>query len=268
MKTFIFVIAISLSISAFAQKCDPNFMFEKIVWPEPPFMLLKPYAIPVREIKGAPFSIQYSYLLEKGSVYAFYLKRVGKGTTPINFTLTDSENTVIKVDTLANYKEDGLVLSFMTSTSDAYNINLHSAESFDGCLIFYVSVHRLVTEQTKNGWKATLPSAKPIQKLVERDTLIKKFEIPFNTSSSFGLGLEKDQLYALRLIDGLAARLLSVNVDARNGSQPKTRIVPQLNGYTLFIKPQESGLHIFNFGNPSKNKPMVALLYLAQEPPK
>jgi hypothetical protein len=269
MKSFCFTIVMLLSVSASGQKCDPNFMFERIVWPEASFTLLKQYAIPVHAIKDVPFSVQYSYLLEKGNVYGFYFKPIGKSIPAINFTITNSDNQRMSVDTLENFREDGVLLSFFPSNSDAYNLNLHSPKSFEGCVVFHVSVHRPEVKRTKEGWKVSIPTASKAsasRKRVEKDSVVKKFELRYNSSSRHAIELVEGQLYALQIPDDQSAKILNVHVGSgHTDASINTHIVPQEKGYILYIRSSESGVHTFDFLNQSEDKSAVAILMMTKE---
>lgn len=255
-----------VAIAAHGQKCDPSFMFEKIMWPKPPFTLLKPYAIPVSAVKDVPFSVQYSYLLEAGSVYGFYLKQISKEIQPVDLTITNSDNEVMKLD-VSKVSDTEMSLALTVLKSDSYNLNLHSPRSFDGCLVFYVSVNRLI-EKLKEGRDLKLPVNQEFatRKTFPKDSVVKKFELRYNSSTRHAIELVEGQLYALQIPDDQSAKILNVHVGSgRTDASINTHIMPQEKGYILYIRSSESGVHTFDFLNQSEDKSAVAILMMAKE---
>jgi hypothetical protein len=108
------------SVSA---QCDPE-LFEAMEKTPSSLKMLKRYSISVREVEGAPFATQYSYVFTKGTQYVFNLKESVINVHRLFFTLTDNEGKVLNSTLRTIVYEGDSLLAFECRKTGIFYLQL------------------------------------------------------------------------------------------------------------------------------------------------
>jgi hypothetical protein len=247
MKTLPLLILFCLicfqSVSA---QCDPE-LFEAMEKTPSSLKMLKRYSISVREVEGAPFATQYSYVFTKGTQYVFNLKESVINVHRLFFTLTDNEGKVLNSTLRTIVYEGDSLLAFECRKTGIFYYNVYAKTSFNGCAVLQLSYYdeAPVLNPSDIAFESQFAD-----KEFENQRELKQYQIDGKKRIEFSYVLTSKNYYAI-YIERKDQLTTGIKFDIRNSDRKQVNAgiakfnLPQGMLYTIRCK--KTGIFYFSF---------------------
>jgi hypothetical protein len=230
-----------------------------------PFVFLKRYSMKVSRIEGVPFYTQYTYVFTRGNSYAFALAESDE-LHRLQFTLTNSDGEILNDQFVSVDNDDRQMRIYNAVKTGIYYLNVHTAQSFDGCAVLQLSY-----TNTKESAKVLNEADREFQSQFRSKkfrNLLKTFTIFSATATETSYVLTAGTAYSLRVETQSGANNLVTCyiVDAEGNDVPMQRRESDA-GIFYSIMPSVTGVYHLKFDNADKRRiAMAALAWVAHNP--